>query len=551
MTTTSRHYAYYYAPLTLLILLATTAFNIHSHDGDDATTSRQSTSTRRRTTTTTMMATKNYGNDNHVMAMTTLLSADTNMYIVNHSIHHIDSNYRRLSLLNEDEDLLPEHVFPLRYPYDYIGFGCAIFGLVLAAGGGIGGGGMLVPIYTLLLQFPVKHAIPLASITVFGGAIANNVLNVKKCHPLFPQRPAIDWDLMVLLVPTMIAGAVVGAVLNKIFPDILLAILMLVLLSITAKETLAKAMKMYREEKRVLLLQGGGRNSHDCDDDHDDDDDEKKRRKQENGNYCDGNKESSPRATEHTPLVVSSSNEMHLETDFNTTEYDSETKNGVDSNGIVKSHDEKSMKRQCIDDAIKLTTLFAFVAIVDVMQKSRLEQSCGAYCHWGSELLLFFAIAIFTYCARSEILARRKSCGPIVSEIGWDESNTTIYPIFAIVAGLVAGMFGIGGGIIVGPLMLAIGVHPQVASATSACMVLFTSATSTLSFLIFGYLQGDYAIFCLVLGFLSTLVGQTGMTVLLAWSGGRNSYIAFCVGGVVGISAIAMGVESAVTISKS
>jgi uncharacterized membrane protein YfcA len=542
MTTSARQSYYYCAPLTLFLLLATSAFNIRAHDGDDAATSWQSTSTRRRTTTTT---TTTNDNDNHVMAMTTLLSADTNMYIVSHFIHRIDINYRRLSFLDEDEDLLPEHVFPLRYPYDYIGFGCAILGLLLAAGGGIGGGGMLVPIYILLLQFPVKHAIPLASITVFGGAIANNVLNVKKCHPLFPQRPAIDWDLMVLLVPTMIAGAVVGAVLNKIFPDILLAVLMLVLLSITAKETFAKAMKMYREEERVLLLQGGGEKS------HDDDDDEKRRWKQENGNYCEENNESSPRATEQTPLVVSSSNEMHLETDFNTTQYDSETKNGVDNNGIIKNHDEKSLKRKCIEDAIKLTTLFAFVAIVDVMQKSGLVQSCGAYCHWGSELLLFLAIAIFTYFARSEILARRKACGPIVSEIGWDESNTTIYPIFAIVAGLVAGMFGIGGGIIVGPLMLAIGVHPQVASATSACMVLFTSATSTLSFLIFGYLKGDYAIFCLGLGFLSTLVGQTVMTVLLTWSGGRNSYIAFCVGGVVGISAVAMGIESAVAISKS
>ena len=96
--------------------------------------------------------------------------------------------------------------------------------------------------------------------------------------------------------------------------------------------------------------------------------------------------------------------------------------------------------------------------------------------------------------------------------------------------------------------MLAIGVHPQVASATSACMVLFSSATSTLSFLIFGYLRGDYATFCLVLGFLSTILGQTVMSMLLAWSGGRNSYIAFCVGGVVAISAVAMGVQSALAI---
>ena len=37
---------------------------------------------------------------------------------------------------------------------------------LLAAGVGIGGGRILVPIYILLLEFPVKHAIPLASTTV-------------------------------------------------------------------------------------------------------------------------------------------------------------------------------------------------------------------------------------------------------------------------------------------------------------------------------------------------------------------------------------------------
>ena len=99
-----------------------------------------------------------------------------------------------------------------------------------------------------------------------------------------------------------------------------------------------------------------------------------------------------------------------------------------------------------------------------------------------------------------------------------------------------------------GPLMLALGVHPQVASATSAAMILFTSCTATISYLTFGYLKYDYASFCLVLGFLSTLVGQTFMSAIMKRSGQRSSYIAFCIGGVVAISAIAMGIESALAI---
>jgi hypothetical protein len=68
------------------------------------------------------------------------------------------------------------------------------------AGGGIGGGGMLVPIYILVLQFSPRHAIPLSNITVFGGAVANTLLNVQKRHPL-ADRPLVDWDLILVMEP--------------------------------------------------------------------------------------------------------------------------------------------------------------------------------------------------------------------------------------------------------------------------------------------------------------------------------------------------------------
>ena len=91
-------------------------------------------------------------------------------------------------------------------------------------------------------------------------------------------------------------------------------------------------------------------------------------------------------------------------------------------------------------------------------------------------------------------------------------------------------------------------MHPAVASATSACMILFTSLTSSISYAIFGLLVYDYGAFCLAVGFLSTLVGQTIMTALMQHYQ-RNSYIAFCIGGVVGVSAVAMGIESILALS--
>lgn len=57
-----------------------------------------------------------------------------------------------------------------------------------------------MPIYILIFGFSPKHAIPLSNITVFGGAIANTLLNSRKRHPL-ADRPLVDWDLILVMEP--------------------------------------------------------------------------------------------------------------------------------------------------------------------------------------------------------------------------------------------------------------------------------------------------------------------------------------------------------------
>jgi uncharacterized membrane protein YfcA len=93
------------------------------------------------------------------------------------------------------------------------------------------------------------------------------------------------------------------------------------------------------------------------------------------------------------------------------------------------------------------------------------------------------------------------------------------------------------------PLMLAIGVHPAVASATTASMILFTSFTATTSYVVFGLLVPDYAALCLVVGFFSTFAGQMCLMYMMKKSQ-RNSYIGFSIGVVVLLSAVFMTIQS-------
>lgn len=81
-------------------------------------------------------------------------------------------------------------------------------------------------------------------------------------------------------------------------------------------------------------------------------------------------------------------------------------------------------------------------------------------------------------------------------------------------------------------------------------MILYTSSTATISYAIFDLLIYDYAGGCLVIGFAATLVGQTLMAIVMRRYQ-RHSLIAFAIGIVVGLSAVAMTVESVLAILSS
>jgi hypothetical protein len=79
-------------------------------------------------------------------------------------------------------------------------------------------------------------------------------------------------------------------------------------------------------------------------------------------------------------------------------------------------------------------------------------------------------------------------------------------------------------------------------------MIFFTTATATISYAIRGMLLVDYAIFCFLVGLIVTYTGQAIISVLMG-KNQRHSYIAYSLGLVVLISALAMSAESIVALT--
>jgi uncharacterized membrane protein YfcA len=428
---------------------------------------------------------------------------------------------------------LPHKPLPPLDSTDKLGFLLAALGLVIAAGGGIGGGGVLVPIYILVMGFAPKAAIPLSNVTVFGGAVANTLLNVRKRHPA-ADRPLVDWDLILVMEPLTIAGALAGAFINKLLPEVALTASLVALLSCTAYKTLGKAVRMYSAETRAL---GAARES------------ELSRlaRVQEKEAAEEEGEEDVEAPSEPTHEPPQLSEDVELSTD-------ADLKHKEERSQILEEERHVRMRNVQL-----LMLMFSVVLAINLAKGggafSPFGIRCGSPSFWIANGVMLVWILLTSVIARGYLVRRweaKARCGfPYVEgDIQWDRRATVVYPFVCTAAGFFAGMFGVGGGIVKGPLMLAMGVHPQVSSATSACMILFTSFTATTSFVAFGLLDMEYAGVCLGLGFAATLVGQVGLSYLMK-KFQRNSYIAFSIGGIVALSAFLMTLQSVLSMVES
>jgi len=66
--------------------------------------------------------------------------------------------------------------------------------------------------------------------------------------------------------------------------------------------------------------------------------------------------------------------------------------------------------------------------------------------------------------------------------------------LYSIVTGLFAGLLGIGGGLVIVPLLLELGLFPLMVSTTSSFCVLFTSSLNIAGAIIEGKLDSFTAI---------------------------------------------------------
>jgi uncharacterized membrane protein YfcA len=100
-----------------------------------------------------------------------------------------------------------------------------------------------------------------------------------------------------------------------------------------------------------------------------------------------------------------------------------------------------------------------------------------------------------------------------------------------------AGLLGIGGGLIFGPLLLELGLNPIVSTATSNFLVLFTSSSTSLQFILLGVMNFKYGFICTICSTLGSYLGTVAIQRLLERTG-RASILIFSMAMVEAVSSV-------------
>lgn len=121
---------------------------------------------------------------------------------------------------------------------------------------------------------------------------------------------------------------------------------------------------------------------------------------------------------------------------------------------------------------------------------------------------------------------------------GWRVHAITGYQAAAATTGLLAGLVGVGGGLVLCPFFIITGMEPSVAVATSSTCVLFTSSSTTAQYLFTDRIHAAFAVLYGSVTLLASLAGTSLVHSLQDRFGTRRSYITLIVACGVALSTV-------------
>ncbi|XP_043811928.1 sulfite exporter TauE/SafE family protein 3 isoform X3 [Manihot esculenta] len=166
--------------------------------------------------------------------------------------------------------------------------------------------------------------------------------------------------------------------------------------------------------------------------------------------------------------------------------------------------------------------------------------TCSAT-YWVLNILQIpVAVGVTAYEAVGLYKGQRKIASMGDVSTNWQVRQLVLYCVIGVFAGIVGGMLGLGGGFILGPLFLEMGVPPQVSSATATFAMTFSASMSVIEYYLLKRFPVPYALYFFAVAVIAAFVGQHVVRKLISILG-RASLIIFILAFTIFVSALLLG----------
>ncbi|KAI4329245.1 hypothetical protein L6164_021533 [Bauhinia variegata] len=395
-----------------------------------------------------------------------------------------------LNFLGRPALLASEHVWPeMKFGWKIIvgtiiGFLGAAFGTV----GGVGGGGIFVPMLTLIIGFDAKSATAISKCMITGGAGATVFYNLRQKHPTL-DMPVIDYDLSLLFQPMLVLGISVGVAFNVIFADWMITILLIIIFIGISTRAFFKGVETWKKE---------------------------------------------------TIIKKESARQSQLNDSERTEEVAYEPLSGGPNNGNTRYKKKESSGVENVRWK-ELGILFTVWIIILALEISKNFTTTCSVAYWVLNLLQIpVAVSVSSYQAVRLYKGKAVIASKGEEQTNWRVHQFILYCACGLAAGIVGGLLGLGGGFILGPLFLELGIPPQVSSATATFAMTFSASMSVVEYYLLKRFPVPYALYFVAVSTVAALSGQYLVKKLIAVLG-RASLIIFILAFTVFVSAISLG----------
>ncbi|BBN07955.1 uncharacterized protein MPTK1_4g07590 [Marchantia polymorpha subsp. ruderalis] len=371
-------------------------------------------------------------------------------------------------------------------------------GSALGSAAGVGGGGFYLTMLNLFIGFDAKTSTALSKAMVMGAAVASTLFNLRERHPTEKNKPVIDYSMAVLFQPLLLVGISIGVIFNVMLPEWLITVFLCVLFFQISSGAISRANELSRREKMLRKTEQCATAEGECG----------------SGEY----------------VAISSGDESPAEAEENVpTPF---------KLMIVWSKTAMLLVTWAIFLLLQITKLYA--------------PDCSAWYWILNAVQIPVALGVTCYEAWNQ---KRNQRHQLHSELGVPDERKApsglwkylLYATYGLGGGIIGGLLGVGGGAIMGPAYLELGLPPQVASSTASFVMVFSSSLSVMEYWLLDRLPGAYGVYCVSLAVVASLCGQV-IIKRVVQATGRASLIVYTLAFSVLASGIVLTILGAIRI---